>query len=68
MDRDIDGTGALLPPLPRVPTHIPGLDEVLGGGLVAGDAYLIVGAPGTGKTTLGNQLVFAHAAAGGSAT
>ena len=26
----------------------------------------MVGAPGTGKTTLGNQLAFAHAAAGGT--
>src|SRR5215210_302708 len=52
------------PPLSRVPTGVQGLDAVLGGGLLAGDAYLVVGAPGTGKTTLGNQLAFAHAAAG----
>src|SRR5215211_5834312 len=53
--------------LPRVPTGVPGLDAVFGGGLLAGDAYLVVGAPGTGKTTLGNQLAFAHAATGGTA-
>ena len=52
------------PPLSRVPTGVPGLDAVLGGGFLAGDAYLVVGQPGTGKTTLGNQLAFAHAAAG----
>jgi len=46
---------------------VPGLDAVLGGGLLAGDAYLVVGAPGNGKTTLGNQIAFAHAAAGGTA-
>jgi circadian clock protein KaiC len=56
-----------LPTLTRLPTGIPGLDTVLGGGLVVGDAYLVTGEPGTGKTTLGNQLAFAHAAAGGSA-
>jgi circadian clock protein KaiC len=52
-----------LPPLPRVPTGIPGLDQVLGGGLLAGDAYLVTGDPGTGKTTLGTQVAFARAAA-----
>lgn len=55
-----------VPELQRLSTHIPGLDDVLGGGLMVGDAYLIAGKPGTGKTTLGNQLAFAHAAAGGT--
>jgi circadian clock protein KaiC len=55
------------PELARLPTGVRGLDTVLLGGLVAGDAYLVEGAPGTGKTTLGNQLAFAHAAAGGRA-
>lgn len=39
--------------LPRVSTGIPGLDEILYGGLVAKRAYLIRGGPGCGKTTLG---------------
>lgn len=51
----------------RLPTGVPGLDTVLGGGIVAGDAYLVRGAPGSGKTTLGNQLAFARAEAGGTA-
>ncbi len=34
---------------------------------MAGDTYLVTGEPGTGKTTLGNHLAFAHAAAGGRA-
>ncbi len=55
------------PGLPRLATGVPGLDAVLGGGLLAGDAYLVAGPPGTGKTTLGNQLAYAHAASGGSA-
>jgi circadian clock protein KaiC len=50
----------------RFQTRVPGLDRVLNGGLLVGDTYLITGAPGTGKTTLGNQLAFTHAAAGGT--
>jgi circadian clock protein KaiC len=46
---------------------VPGLDTILGGGLLKGDTYLIVGNAGSGKTTLGNHLAFAHAAAGGTA-
>ncbi len=64
---DSDHSPAILPDLPRLPTRIPGLDTVLDGGLLAGDTYLVAGAPGTGKTTLGNQLAFAHASAGGRA-
>ncbi|MEO1673518.1 MAG: ATPase domain-containing protein, partial [Cyanobacteria bacterium J06631_2] len=37
----------------RISTGISGLDEVLSGGLVANQAYLIKGQPGSGKTTLG---------------
>jgi circadian clock protein KaiC len=49
------------------PTHIPGLDVVLAGGLLKGGAYLICGPAGTGKTTLGNHLAFNHVRAGGKA-
>lgn len=52
-------------PISRMTTGVTGLDAVLGGGLPAGRTCLIAGSPGTGKTTLGNQLAFAHAAAGG---
>ena len=52
---------------PRISTGVPGLDVLLGGGLVAGGVYLIMGRPGTGKTTLGNQACFQHVAAGGRA-
>jgi circadian clock protein KaiC len=50
--------------LPRLQTGVPGLDAVLGGGLPAGRTCLVAGPPGTGKTTLGNQLAFYHAAKG----
>ncbi len=51
----------------RLRTRVEGFDRLLDGGLLAGDAYLVSGGPGTGKTTLGNQLAFQHAAAGDSA-
>lgn len=52
---------------PRLRTRVKGFDRLLDGGLLAGDAYLVSGGPGTGKTTLGNQLAFQHAAAGDNA-
>lgn len=41
----------------RSATGIPGLDEVLHGGLIAGRLYLIEGEPGAGKTTLALQYL-----------
>src|SRR5947209_2582188 len=45
----------------RLPTGVPGLDEVLGGGLPEYSFTLIAGAPGTGKTTLAHQVLFSLA-------
>src|SRR4029077_976153 len=45
----------------RLPTGVPGLDEVLGGGLPEFSFNLIAGAPGAGKTTLAQQIMFALA-------
>jgi circadian clock protein KaiC len=42
-----------LPQQVRASTGIPGLDDVLGGGLPANHVYLVEGDPGSGKTTLG---------------
>lgn len=40
-----------------LPTGICGLDELLGGGILARRSLLVKGAPGTGKTTLGLQML-----------
>lgn len=45
----------------KLPTGVPGLDEVLGGGLPEFSFNLIVGGPGCGKTTLALQFMFASA-------
>ncbi len=42
----------------RIRTNIPGLDEILHGGLPAHNTVLISGGPGSGKTVLANQIVF----------
>jgi KaiC/GvpD/RAD55 family RecA-like ATPase len=41
----------------RVPTGISGLDELIGGGLLKGSAYLVAGEPGAGKTIFGCQFL-----------
>jgi circadian clock protein KaiC len=50
--------------LPKVATRIAGLDEVLNGGLPAGQTTLISGGPGTGKSVLGLEFLYRGAAAG----
>jgi circadian clock protein KaiC len=45
----------------RLATGIPGLDEILGGGLPEFSFNLIAGPPGSGKTTLAHQIMFALA-------
>ncbi len=45
----------------KLPTGISGLDTVLGGGLPEFSFNIIAGAPGSGKTTLAHQIVFANA-------
>ena len=49
---------------PRISTGVPGIDDILGGGLPAGHLYLIEGDPGTGKTTLALQFLLEGAARG----
>jgi circadian clock protein KaiC len=45
----------------KLPTGVPGLDEILGGGLPEFSFNIIAGAPGCGKTTLAHQFIFANA-------
>jgi len=42
----------------RVPTGIPGLDELLGGGLIKRRHVVLCGGPGSGKTTLGYEFLY----------
>ena len=46
------------------PTGVRHLDEVLGGGLPLGSLVLVMGLPGSGKTTLASQIAFAAAGTG----
>ncbi len=48
-------------PLNALATGVPGLDEVLGGGLPELSFNLVAGDPGSGKTTLAMQVMFANA-------
>jgi hypothetical protein len=50
----------------RVSTGIPGLDNVLCGGLDSYRLYLVEGEPGTGKTTLALQFLLEGARRGES--
>ncbi|MGE0224355.1 MAG: RAD55 family ATPase [Acetobacteraceae bacterium] len=51
----------------RLSSAVAGLDTVLCGGFPKGGIYIIQGPPGSGKTTLANQMCYAHAASGGRA-
>ena len=45
----------------RLPTGVPGLDSLLGGGIPEFSFNLIAGTPGGGKTTLAHQIMFSQA-------
>jgi len=47
----------------KMPTGVPGLDDILGGGIPEFSFNIIAGTPGCGKTTLAHQIVFANATA-----
>lgn len=48
----------------RIPTGVPGLDEMLFGGIPRGTATLVAGGAGTGKTLLGLHFIMAGVVAG----
>jgi circadian clock protein KaiC len=47
----------------NLPTGVPGLDQILGGGLPEYSFNIIAGSPGCGKTTLAHQIAFRNATA-----
>ena len=50
--------------LPKAPTGVAGLDDILHGGLAKGRLFLLEGPPGTGKTTLALQFLLEGARTG----
>lgn len=58
------GRATTIAAIPKAPTGIRGLDEVLLGGLPRGRATLVGGGPGTGKTLLGLEFLCRGALAG----
>lgn len=57
--RKAPGTGKVK--ISQLPTGVRGFDAILGGGLPEFSFNIIAGAPGSGKTTLAHQIVFANA-------
>src|SRR3978361_400596 len=51
----------------RLTSGVPGLDTILCGGFTKAGLHILLGPPGTGKTTLGNQVCYHHAVSGGRA-
>jgi circadian clock protein KaiC len=51
--------------LERITTGVPGLDEILRGGLMKAGVYLVRGEPGSGKTIFAHQICFHTAKHGG---
>ncbi|MDQ2784943.1 MAG: RAD55 family ATPase, partial [Chloroflexota bacterium] len=47
-----------------LPTHVAGLDEILGGGIPLRSMILILGRPGAGKTILAEQIAIEQARRG----
>ena len=48
----------------RLSTGVPGMDEMIGGGVVAGDAVMLTGPAGSGKSTVATQFMVAGLAKG----
>jgi circadian clock protein KaiC len=53
----------MVPPIEKVSSGISGLDEVLEGGLPRSRVTLVEGGPGSGKTVIGSEFVYAGAVA-----
>jgi len=57
--RDTDETPGAVK-IVQLPSGVPGLDEILGGGIPELSFNLIAGVPGSGKTVLAHQIAFAN--------
>lgn len=53
------------PTTEKLETGVPNLDRILGGGILPRSVAMVIGAPGTGKTVLAQQLAF-HVASRGA--
>ena len=53
-----------LPKYERLSTGVPGIDEMIGGGVIAGDAVMLTGPAGSGKSTVATQFIVAGLAKG----
>jgi KaiC/GvpD/RAD55 family RecA-like ATPase len=49
--------GADISDVPRIPTGVPGLDELIPGGIPKGSVILVVGGPGSGKSIFSLQFL-----------
>jgi len=48
----------------RQPTGVPGMDDMIGGGIIGGDAVLLTGPAGSGKSTVATQFIASGLAQG----
>ena len=55
-----------LPKAQRQLTGVPGMDKMIGGGIIAGDAVLLTGPAGSGKSTVATQFIVAGLSQGES--
>jgi circadian clock protein KaiC len=54
----------MVPEKNKASTGVPGLDDILGGGLMTGHVFLLEGTPGTGKTTIALRFLLEGSQAG----
>jgi len=50
--------------LERLSTGVPGMDDMIGGGVISGDAVMLTGPAGSGKSTVATQFMVAGLTAG----
>ena len=63
VERNAQLTALRRPPnvtIHKLPTGVPGLDEILGGGISEFSFNIIAGTPGCGKTTMAQQVAFSN--------